>query len=101
MEKILKSKLSPRAYELLTLISDRTQKEGNEIKSFFYPGATLSWHFSKTLNRSLLIYGSGDAAVLRSLERKGLIEAYKPDVYKYSYSITSKGSDILKETSRA
>lgn len=80
------SKLSERAIELLTMIDARTTWEGDER-----PGRVLTCYFvPKYGGREPS--GSGDVAILKSLERKGYVKAQR---LHFSYSITEDGIAVL------
>lgn len=78
-------KLSPRAVELLRLIDAATAWEGD-----VRPGTNLLRYWVPAVSRDDQgVWGSGDAAILRSLERKGLTRRERAGFY--SYSITEDG----------
>lgn len=74
-----------RWLELLAKIDASTEWEGDErpgnaLKSYWYP------HYGS-------VSGAGDAATLRAMERRGLIQRQRAS--EYSYSITEEGILLL------
>lgn len=80
-----------RAEILLILVHDWTKHEDGDrakpIVRFFIPNERVIW--SETLKERIDVGGGGDAAVFRSLERKGLIKAMP--LAKYAYALTEEG----------
>ncbi len=85
-------KLSHRAKLLLWIVYEHTDKDWStgELKRFFVPSA---YPYSVPgLDYGTTVSGSGDAAILRSLERTGLIERPRTNLsQKYVYAITEEG----------
>lgn len=83
-------KLSARALELLGMIDQASTWEGD-----VRPGIKLRTYWAPLYGRA---WGSGDAMILRSLERKGLTR--RVAATNYSYFITEDGLARLakKET---
>lgn len=86
--------LSAKARELLTLVGDHTEWEGDErpgttLRRYFIPTDHGKSEYSTTLQRRVIVSGGGDAASFRALERKGLIR--KERTATYAYSITEDG----------
>jgi len=106
----MKHKLSTRAKELLLLIDCHCKKDwgtGDE-KRFWVPSAyhqyiTVDSNIQR--NHDLLrimgvaydqwVSGAGDAASLKSLERKRLIEPRK--LQKYAYMMTEEGRCVVED----
>lgn len=89
-------KLSPRALLLLQLVADKTQvvKSGSrEIRLFFFPNEQKMW--SETLKDFIPVGGAADAAILRGLEKNGLIEPANKNL-RYSFYITAAGRTALE-----
>jgi hypothetical protein len=80
--------LSANGYRLLQLINDRTEWEGDER-----PGAKLIHYYVPKFGDGAS--GPGDAATLRSLEKKRLIRPQL--VTRYSYAITEEGIAALAQ----
>lgn len=90
-------KLNERTVVLLQLIADYTKPVdaggGKMIESFFYPNERKM--YSTTLKDYVYVEGAGDAATLKAMERKGLIEHAGKDM-RYAYRITAEGRRELE-----
>jgi hypothetical protein len=91
-------KLSASAYELLTLIDEATKWEGDQrpgakILRYWVPKATSE--YSLTLKKTVYISGPGDASIIRSLRRHGLVK--QEPLVDYACSITEEGILALEE----
>ena len=87
-----KNLLTNTQYELLSLIDDSSTKLSYWI-------ANKSCYDCRSLNREVIVSGSGVASSLKSLERKELIK--RPEgvgiFIKHAYRITEKGKGALRE----
>jgi hypothetical protein len=84
-------KLSWRQEELIFLIDDHSDsdKEGNFLIPPNRPTNTSAWSY--TLGRFINVEGSGTAASLKALERKGLITFIPKMEFLYYARITEEG----------
>lgn len=95
-------KLSERAVLLLRLVADRTDRDWStgEVKRYFVPqhdAAYLELPSGDVV--SVWVHGGSDAAVFRSLERRGFVEP-RP-VAPYSYALTEEGHLFLTKLDEA
>lgn len=92
-------KLSDRALEVLQLIGEYTEWEGDAR-----PGSKLVRVFTphwadmhcKALDRLMDVQGPGDAAILKMLERRGLTAPMR-DIGRYACAITEDGLAALAD----
>lgn len=97
-----KKRLSDRALLLLRLVASRTDRDWGtgEVRRYFVPNARTMYLTLPTREVvSVSVGGSGDAAALKSLERRGLIEP-KP-VAAYAYALTEEGHLFLARLDEA
>lgn len=83
-------KVSDRALVVLMAIRERTGEDG----SFWLPTMNLPYgDWVDELNYWVNVSGGGDAAILRSLEKAGLIERPRDGsaTWKYAFRITEDG----------
>lgn len=95
--------ISNKSLELLTLVGDHTEWEGDErpgrtLTRYFIPTNHDKQEWSKTLGSYVIVSGGGDASAFLSLERKGLIR--KERTATYAFSITEDGLSVLAEAKR-
>ncbi len=85
-----------RSEVLLILVYDYTKHRdndwANELTSYFYPRESTI--LSPTLQEKICVYGPGDAAAFRGLQRRGLIK--HEGTHPYAFSLTEEG--LLKVT---
>lgn len=82
-------KLSSRALDILLRIDEVTNDGSIWIPCL---DTRKNWDWCRARRRELMIGGPGDAAILRSLEQRGLI--YHPESNlgeKYAYQVTEDG----------
>jgi hypothetical protein len=92
-----------RALQLLILVDDHTKRAPDgAIEMFWIPRERpqyinfskydASGHLAETELMAIDVGGSGDAAILKSLERKGLLQRPKTTLLnRYIYAITEDG----------
>ncbi len=93
----MKTKLSARAWEILLVIDERTERDDSgELKRFWCPGRLDGISdYCVRLNRFININGSGDSRIIKSLAEKGLVEM-KP-VHPYACAITEDGRLAIEQ----
>jgi len=76
---------------LLILVYDYTKHEDNDwskpLTRYYVPGGGPDW--SETLKELIKPQGSGDAAIFKSLARRGWIK--KQPIADYAYALTEDG----------
>ncbi len=87
-------KLSFAQYELLALISDHSEIDGtywhpSNNSQVLRPAIDTGW--SHTLKRHVHVEGSGSAAALKALAKKGLIEFHPQYADLYWARVTEEG----------
>ena len=90
-------KISERAQLLLYFVDDSTIRDWGtgELKRYFVPGFGMYHYFNNGKSDFTYISGSGDANILKSLERRGYIE--KQPAADYSYALTEEGLQFVVE----
>lgn len=97
-------KLNPRQLLLLSLVDQQTEwdsgnlprnRPGEQVTCYFYPHSPM---FSTRLGVHVSIYGPGDSAAFKALERRGLIKPYKfGKMGPYTYTVTEDGMSALAQ----
>ena len=88
--------LNERAFEILKIVNEATEWEGD-----VRPGSVLTRYYAPRYRDG--ISGAGDAAILRSLEKRGLICRPRTEISNpYVYAITEDGifalnNGVIKE----
>jgi hypothetical protein len=77
---------------LLQMIADSTRKSGKDTL-YFVPRNKGNW--SSILSKSIAVWGSGDAAILRKFERSGFTENANSQLNPYCCRITENGREEL------
>lgn len=93
-------KLTDRQLILLKIIDEATDKDwgSGELRSFFLPKASAYYLDFRGKHIDTFISGSGDAAVLKKLERLGLIKRPKTNLpNKYVYEVTEEGHCVIAD----
>lgn len=88
-----KPKLSDRAKVLLWIVNDNTERDWStgKVSRFFVPQPQIGGAYH-VRGETTDVSGASDAAIFKSLEKKGLIERPKTNLGgKYIYMITEEG----------
>mgnify|MGYP000928070786 CR=1 FL=1 len=96
----MKVKLSERALLLLRLIDENTEQDWSTGQLHRYWVPSDKAYYVTWYKGPICVGGGSDAAVLRSLARKGLIERPRGCTIPnpYAYAVTEDGHRVIQET---